>query len=92
MTVQAYDRANKSSAIATCTFRVSPGRPAVAEWGLADVGGDGEPVSDGRGNAPATVHGSVVYGVEGPGGQADRAIRLPGTEDTYLETETAGLL
>jgi hypothetical protein len=92
ITVQAYDRASKSSAIATCTFRVSAGQPAVAEWGLADVGGDGEPVSDGRGNAPATAHGSVVFGVPGPGGPADRAIQLPGTEDSYLDTETAGLV
>ena len=93
ITVQAIDRANKHSAIATCTFRVSAGQPAVAEWSLADDdAGESTVVGDARGNAPATEVGSVTFGVEGPGGPADRAIRLPGSSSGYLATTATGVV
>ncbi|GIF75234.1 LamG-like jellyroll fold domain-containing protein [Asanoa siamensis] len=93
ITVEARDRANKSSAIANCSFRVSPGAVPVAEWHLADED-DATEAADERGGAPATRHGAenVTFGVPGPGGPSDRAVRLGGQDGAYLATTAGGVV
>lgn len=91
VTVQAVDRASKSSVIATCNFVVAAGRLAAGEWGMADAAGATE-AADARGVNPAVVAGDVTFGVAGPGGAADRAAHLPGTWDSYLSTANSALV
>ncbi|GIF73372.1 hypothetical protein Asi02nite_28900 [Asanoa siamensis] len=94
ITVLARDRANKTSAIANCSFRVGAGAKAIAEWQMADDAAAEEAAdaaAEGRdvGGAPAIKHGEgVEFGVAGPGGASDRAVSLPGpgAGAGYLET------
>jgi hypothetical protein len=90
VSVQAVDRASKHSAIATCTFRVSAGAQAVGEWSLGDEP-DATEAADGRGGNSAVKNGDVTFGVDGPGGTADKAVRLTGA-DAYLATSSTGLV
>ncbi|WP_225946678.1 LamG domain-containing protein [Plantactinospora soyae] len=84
VTVQAVDRAGRSSSIATCTFRVGK-RPPTVQWALSDVAGD-RIANDPFGGHDATAGSGVTFGVPGPGGSADTAVRLDGTPNGHLGT------
>ncbi|GGN65063.1 hypothetical protein GCM10010112_25960 [Actinoplanes lobatus] len=83
--VLAVDRAGKTSDTASCTFRVAAGSDPVAEWRLDDAAGSGQ-AADTTGTSPATVLASAQLGVDGPGGPADKAVRLTGTSSSALAT------
>jgi hypothetical protein len=92
VTVQTYDRASKSSTIATYSYWVAAGSPAAGVWRLDDPAGSGT-AADTGGTAPATAGGPAVqFGQPGPGGQADQAVALTGAPDSYLATGQAGIV
>ncbi|MEE1928774.1 LamG domain-containing protein [Streptomyces sp. TRM 70351] len=84
VTVEAYDRAGNSSTRAQYEFLVTDGLPAAGQWNLADEPGARD-AHDESGRHPATAGDGVTFGVPGPGGQADYAARLDGTQDAYLD-------
>ncbi len=89
--VRAVDRAGKTSDTSVCTFRVAPGAPSVGQWTMADDPGTSA-AADARGENPAAAGSDATFGDEGPGGKADRAVRLDGTADSYLATASKGLI
>jgi hypothetical protein len=89
--VVAVDRAGKQSDIASCTFRVAAGSGPVAEWRLDDGAGTAA-AADTTGNAPATAGPGAQFAVAGPGGPADKAVRLTGSGDSYLATDRTAVV
>ncbi|MFK3983489.1 LamG-like jellyroll fold domain-containing protein [Micromonospora sp. NPDC050397] len=83
--VQAVDRAGRSSSIASCTFRVGK-TPPISQWPLFDVSGDPNADDQFGGNA-ATAGSGATFGVAGPGGPSDTAVRLDGTPNGFLATD-----
>ncbi|MCQ9130068.1 LamG domain-containing protein [Streptomyces hilarionis] len=65
-------------------FLVAEGRPVVGQWNLADEAGT--EAHDESGDFSATAGSAVTFGVDGPGGKADKAARFDGTADAYLDT------
>ncbi|MFK0068751.1 LamG domain-containing protein [Streptomyces sp. NPDC091046] len=82
--VVAVDKAENPSTLARYEFLVTEGRPAVAQWNLADEAGDSD-AHDESGTFSAGTGPGVTFGVEGPGGKADAAARLDGTSGAYLD-------
>ncbi|MFC4503263.1 MULTISPECIES: LamG domain-containing protein [Streptomyces] len=64
-------------------FLVAEGRPVVGQWNLADEAG-GE-AHDESGEYSATAGSAVAFGVDGPGGKADKAAHFDGTAESYLD-------
>ncbi|WP_051367247.1 LamG-like jellyroll fold domain-containing protein [Hamadaea tsunoensis] len=83
--VVAVDHAGKQSDIASCTFRVAAGSGPVADWRLDDVAGSSAAL-DATGSQPATAGTTTQFGVAGPGGAADKAVRLDGNASSGLRT------
>ncbi|MEV4141667.1 LamG-like jellyroll fold domain-containing protein [Dactylosporangium sp. NPDC049742] len=83
--VVAVDRAGKQSDISSCTFRVAAGTGPVAEWRLDDAAG-ATAALDTAGGHQAVAGSAVVFGVPGPGGAADRAVRFSNSTSSYLAT------
>ncbi|MEU3616825.1 LamG domain-containing protein [Streptomyces sp. NPDC006872] len=71
-------------------FLVAEGRPVVGQWNLADEG-VGHEAHDESGEYSATAGSAVTFGVEGPGGKADKAARFDGTAESYLDTNESVL-
>ncbi len=90
VTVEAYDRAENSSVPAHYEFLVTDGRPVTAQWNLADEAGTAEG-HDESGRYPAAAGSAVQFGVAGPGGRADTAARLDGSENAYLDSRATVL-
>ncbi|MDX2676806.1 LamG domain-containing protein [Streptomyces sp. NY05-11A] len=65
-------------------FLVSEGTPVRAQWNLADKAG-GVEAHDESGEFSATAGTAVTFGVDGPGGKADKAARFDGTAESYLD-------
>ncbi|MER6786185.1 LamG domain-containing protein [Streptomyces sp. NPDC000658] len=65
-------------------FLVAEGRPVVGQWNLADEAGT--EAHDESGDFSATAGSAVTFGVDGPGGKADKAARFDGTAESYLDT------
>ncbi len=82
--VSAVDKAGHSSST-PYLFLVGEGRPVVAQWNLADEAGDIE-AHDESDDYSAAAGNGVTFGVEGPGGKADRAAHFDGSADAYLDT------
>ncbi|WP_327694871.1 LamG domain-containing protein [Streptomyces sp. NBC_00459] len=82
--VVAIDKAAHASST-PYDFLVSEGKPVVAQWNLADQVGDTE-AHDESGEFSATAGTTVAFGVDGPGGKADKAARFDGTAESYLDT------
>ncbi|WP_281903949.1 LamG-like jellyroll fold domain-containing protein [Phytohabitans aurantiacus] len=89
LSVVAVDRAGKTSSTGVHLFIVNQ-EPATGEWRMEDDPGSGQAVEV-RGGTGAVAAGGVTFGVPGPGGAADRAVRLDGTAGTAL-TAGSGLL
>lgn len=85
ISAMAVDKASKTSATTSYDF-VANQEIGVGEWRLKDVAGSGEAAEAG-GGTPAVAKGGVQFGVPGPGGPADYAVRLDGDPGTGL---TAG--
>ncbi|MCQ9129799.1 LamG domain-containing protein, partial [Streptomyces hilarionis] len=66
-------------------FLVAEGRPVVGQWNLADEAG-GE-AHDESGEYSATAGSAVTFGVDGPGGRADKAARFDGSAESYLDAD-----
>ncbi|MFD9003774.1 LamG domain-containing protein [Streptomyces sp. NPDC059582] len=82
--VVAVDKAEHGSSKAHYEFLVSEGTPVVGQWNLADQAGDTE-AHDESGEFSATAGSAVTFGVDGPGGKADKAARFDGSVDGYLD-------
>ncbi|MFC8094600.1 LamG domain-containing protein [Streptomyces sp. NPDC057301] len=82
--VIAVDKANHASST-PYHFLVSEGKPVLAQWNLADNAGNTE-AHDESGEFSATAGGAVTFGVDGPGGKIDKAARLDGSADAWLDT------
>lgn len=82
--VVAVDKAENPSTVARYEFLVTEGRPAVAQWNLADRTGSAD-AHDESGTFSANTGPGVTFGVEGPGGKVDAAARLDGTSGGYLD-------
>ncbi|MDX3577677.1 LamG domain-containing protein [Streptomyces sp. FL07-04A] len=80
--VLAIDKATHSSEN-YYDFLVDEGRPVVAQWNLADK--PGSEAHDESGDFSATAGSAVTFGVDGPGGKADKAARFDGTAESYLD-------
>jgi hypothetical protein len=89
--VIAVDHAGKQSDISSCTFRVAGGTGPVAEWRMDDPGGSAV-AADATGAHPATAGAGAQFGVPGPGGAADRAVRLTGVSGSYLASNDVGIV
>jgi hypothetical protein len=77
VTVTAEDPAGNASVEANYEFLATEGRPVAAQWNLSDeVGAD--VAHDESLNYPAEPGSGVTFGVTGPGGAADSAVRLDG--------------
>jgi hypothetical protein len=83
--VVAVDPAGNTSTRAHYEFLVSEGAPAAGQWNLADKPGSAS-AHDERGDYPATPGTGATFGVDGPGGKADSAVRLDGTAEGHLDT------
>ncbi|WP_327183054.1 LamG domain-containing protein [Streptomyces sp. NBC_01334] len=80
--VIAIDKATHASSN-SYDFLVAEGRPVVGQWNLADeVGGEAH---DESGEYSATPGSAVTFGVDGPGGKADKAAHFDGTAESYLD-------
>lgn len=64
-------------------FLVAEGRPVVGQWNLADEAG--AEAHDESGEYSATAGSAVTFGVDGPGGKADKAAHFDGTAESYLD-------
>lgn len=82
--VIAVDKANHASST-PYHFLVSEGKPVLAQWNLADEAGKTE-AHDESGEFSATAGAAVTFGVDGPGGKIDKAARLDGSADAWLDT------
>lgn len=90
LTVTSYDAANNPSAEASYSFFVREGRGVAGQWNLADdPEGATHAVDEAQSGHLAEAGPGVSFGVpEGPGGKADSAVRLNGTADAYLQTDS----
>ncbi|MFI7425344.1 LamG-like jellyroll fold domain-containing protein [Micromonospora sp. NPDC049836] len=84
LNVMAVDKAGLGSSLASCTFRVGK-RPPVAQWSYSEVAGS-KKAEDSLGDHDAVAGSGVTFGVPGPGGQFDTAVKLDGTGNGYLKT------
>ncbi|UGY94234.1 LamG domain-containing protein [Streptomyces gobiensis] len=84
VTVEAFDNAKNSSVPAQYEFLVTDGRPVTGQWNLADLPGSTD-AHDESGSFPAEPGSGVTFGVTGPGGNADDATRLDGSDSAYLD-------
>ncbi|MEV8065063.1 LamG domain-containing protein [Streptomyces sp. NPDC085995] len=82
--VVAVDKAENPSTKAHYEFLVSEGAPVVGQWNLADEAGSASATEE-SGQYAATAGSAVTFGVDGPGGKADKAARFDGTADSYLD-------
>ncbi|GAA0908318.1 hypothetical protein GCM10009549_15280 [Streptomyces thermoalcalitolerans] len=82
--VVAVDKAGHSSSKAHYEFLVSEGKPVVGQWNLSDEPGSAEAEEE-SGQYAATAGTAVTFGVDGPGGKADRAAHFDGTSESYLD-------
>ncbi|MEU6808096.1 LamG domain-containing protein [Streptomyces sp. NPDC046831] len=82
--VIAVDKAENPSTKAHYEFLVSEGAPVVGQWNLADQDGSGE-ANEESGQYAATAGSAVTFGVDGPGGKADKAARFDGSAEAYLD-------
>ncbi|WP_030222424.1 LamG domain-containing protein [Streptomyces sp. NRRL WC-3626] len=83
--VISMDKAGNSSTKARYEFLVTEGKPAAAQWNLADAAGSAS-AHDERGEFAADKGSGVTFGAIGPGGNADAAASFDGTEDAYLDS------
>lgn len=79
----AFDRAGRSSAVASHRFLVSDGRTPAAHWKLADAPGSGSAAA--AAGPAATAGGGVTFGADAPSDTAlASAAGLNGTADAFL--------
>ncbi|MEV5129127.1 LamG domain-containing protein [Streptomyces sp. NPDC053741] len=83
--VVSVDKAGNAGTKARYEFMVTEGKPAVAQWNLADAAGSGSAHEE-RGEFAADKGSGVVFGALGPGGKADAAASFDGTENSYLDS------
>ncbi|MFJ8870127.1 LamG domain-containing protein [Streptomyces sp. NPDC102473] len=83
--VISVDKAGNAGTKARYEFLVTEGKPAAAQWNLADVAGSGS-AHDERGEFAADKGSGVTFGAIGPGGKADAAASFDGTENAYLDS------
>ncbi|MCF6523100.1 LamG-like jellyroll fold domain-containing protein [Streptomyces sp. JJ36] len=84
VTVESLDQAGNSSTAAQYEFLVTDGAPVTGQWNLADPPGSTD-AHDESGRFPASPGSGVTFGVPGPGGGADDAVRLDGGGGAYLD-------
>ncbi|MEU1278572.1 LamG domain-containing protein [Streptomyces sp. NPDC005805] len=83
--VVAVDKAGNPGTKARYEFLVSEGKPAAAQWNLADKAGSAS-AHDERGAFAADKGSGVAFGATGPGGKADLAASFDGTPNAYLDS------
>lgn len=90
VTVTAEDPAGNASVEANYEFLATEGRPVSAQWKLADEAG-ADVAHDESLDYPAEPGSGVTFGVTGPGGAADSAVRLDGSDGAYLDARATVL-
>ncbi|WP_329299619.1 LamG domain-containing protein [Streptomyces sp. NBC_00659] len=89
--VIAIDKATHASSN-SYDFLVAEGAPAVGQWNLADKAvGEVHEAHDESGDYSATAGSAVGFGVDGPGGKADKAAHFDGTAESYLDVSESVL-
>jgi hypothetical protein len=83
--VISVDKAGNPGTRARYEFLVTEGKPAAAQWNLADAAGSAS-AHDERGEFAADAGSGVTFGSAGPGGKADAAASFDGTESAYLDS------
>ncbi|MFJ7526202.1 LamG domain-containing protein [Streptomyces griseus] len=83
--VISVDKAGNVGTKARYEFLVTEGRPATAQWNLADAAGSTS-AHDERDKFAADKGSGVAFGAVGPGGKADAAASFDGTENSYLDS------
>lgn len=83
--VISVDKAGNAGTKARYEFLVTEGKPAAAQWNLADAAGSAS-AHDERGEYAADTGSGVTFGVAGPGGKADAAASFDGSTDAYLDS------
>ncbi|MGW7588985.1 LamG-like jellyroll fold domain-containing protein [Streptomyces rubiginosohelvolus] len=83
--VISVDKAGNAGTKARYEFLVTEGKPATAQWNLADAAGSTS-AHDERGEFAADKGSGVTFGATGPGGKADAAASFDGTENSYLDS------